>query len=72
MTEPDETMTRIGQGIELGQRGQRNDARQLFTKLWERPQLASPVRSPVSIPHYTSTSARSTASSETGKLPADT
>ncbi len=36
MTEPDETMTRIGQGIKLGQRGQRNDARQLFTKLWEQ------------------------------------
>ncbi len=34
MTEPDETMTRIGHGVELGQRGEKEDARRLFTELW--------------------------------------
>lgn len=36
MTEPDETMTRIGEGIALNQQGDRDQARQLFEELWER------------------------------------
>lgn len=34
MTEPDATMTRIGQGIELSQRGDRDAARYLFEEVW--------------------------------------
>lgn len=34
MAEPDETMTRIGQGIELSQRGDRDAAFRLFTDVW--------------------------------------
>lgn len=34
MTEPDATMTRIGQGMELGQRGERAAARELFAEVW--------------------------------------
>ena len=33
--EPDATMTRIGRGIELSQRGERDAARRLFSQLWE-------------------------------------
>jgi tetratricopeptide (TPR) repeat protein len=32
--ESDATMKRIGQGIELSQRGERNDASQLFAQVW--------------------------------------
>jgi len=32
--EPDTTMIRIGQGIELSQRGERDAARELFTEVW--------------------------------------
>ncbi|MEU4538985.1 hypothetical protein AB0G15_29450 [Streptosporangium sp. NPDC023825] len=35
MTEPDVTMARIGQGVELGRRGEREAARKLFSELWE-------------------------------------
>ncbi|MGJ6968088.1 hypothetical protein ACSDR0_39890 [Streptosporangium sp. G11] len=35
MTEPDVMMARIGQGVELGQRGEREAARELFSELWE-------------------------------------
>ncbi|WP_326826000.1 hypothetical protein [Streptosporangium sp. NBC_01756] len=35
MTEPDATMARIGQGIELGHSGDREAARRLFAGLWE-------------------------------------
>ncbi|MFI6454864.1 hypothetical protein ACIBF6_25265 [Streptosporangium amethystogenes] len=35
MTEPDATMARIGQGMELGQSGERAAARRLFSELWE-------------------------------------
>lgn len=34
MGEPDATMMRIGQGIELSQRGERDDVRQLFAQVW--------------------------------------
>ncbi len=34
MAEPDATMSRIGQGIELSQRGERGAARQLFAEVW--------------------------------------
>ncbi|MEP7036393.1 MAG: tetratricopeptide repeat protein [Dermatophilaceae bacterium] len=34
MSEPDPTMKRIGQGIELSQGGEREDARQLFAEVW--------------------------------------
>lgn len=34
MEEPDEAMTRIGQGIELSQRGDRDAARRVFTDAW--------------------------------------
>ncbi len=34
MGESDPTMKRIGQGIELSQRGERNDAGQLFAQVW--------------------------------------
>jgi hypothetical protein len=34
MTEPDPTMTRIGQGIELRQQGERGAARTLFAQVW--------------------------------------
>ncbi len=33
MSEPDAVMTRIGHAVELGQRGDRQDARQLFAEL---------------------------------------
>jgi hypothetical protein len=36
VTEPDETMSRISVGIELGQHGERDRARQLFTEVWEQ------------------------------------
>ncbi len=36
MTEPDETLTRIGQGVELGQRGERAAARRLFAEIWQQ------------------------------------
>ncbi len=36
MTQPDEMMTRIGHGIELSQRGDRDQARRLFADLWEQ------------------------------------
>lgn len=35
MTEPDVTMARMGRGVELGQRGEREAARELFSELWE-------------------------------------
>lgn len=35
MTEPDAIMTRIGKGIELGQRGELDAARSLFAEVWE-------------------------------------
>ncbi|MFF0312598.1 hypothetical protein ACFYSC_34655 [Streptosporangium sp. NPDC004379] len=35
MTGPDAMMARIGQGIELGNRGEREAARLLFSDLWE-------------------------------------
>ncbi|MEU5429852.1 hypothetical protein AB0H73_30255 [Streptomyces olivoreticuli] len=35
MSAPDPTMTEIGRGIELGQSGERERARRLFTDLWE-------------------------------------
>jgi hypothetical protein len=35
MTEPDATMVRIGEGIGLGERGEREAARRLFSDLWE-------------------------------------
>ncbi|GLW09087.1 hypothetical protein Misp01_42160 [Microtetraspora sp. NBRC 13810] len=35
MTVPDEIMLRIGKGVELGQRGDRDDARRLFSALWD-------------------------------------
>jgi hypothetical protein len=35
MTEPDATMVKIGQGIELGGSGEREAARRLFAELWE-------------------------------------
>ncbi|MBA3418862.1 MAG: tetratricopeptide repeat protein [Geodermatophilaceae bacterium] len=35
MSEPDDPMTRIGQGTELGQRGERAAARDLFVKVWD-------------------------------------
>ena len=34
MTVPDQTMTRIGDGIGLSQRGERGAARRLFAQLW--------------------------------------
>ncbi len=34
MSTPDETMSRIGQGMELSQRGERAAARQLFAEVW--------------------------------------
>lgn len=34
MAEPDETMTRIGHGMELGQQGEREAARLLFDDVW--------------------------------------
>jgi hypothetical protein len=36
MTEPDETMTRIGEGIGLSQRGEREAARRVFAEIWDR------------------------------------
>lgn len=36
MTEPDAVMTRVGQGIEFIQRGDRDTGRRLFTELWEQ------------------------------------
>ncbi|MGW0595358.1 hypothetical protein [Streptosporangium sp. NPDC002607] len=35
MTEPDVTMAKIGQGMELGQSGERAAARRLFSELWQ-------------------------------------
>ncbi|GAA3133382.1 hypothetical protein GCM10017600_45210 [Streptosporangium carneum] len=35
MTMPDAVMTRIGQGVELGHRGERDAARRLFAELWD-------------------------------------
>ncbi|GAA1793304.1 Get4 family protein [Planosporangium flavigriseum] len=35
MAEPDLIMARIGQGVELGQRGERAAARSLFAKIWD-------------------------------------
>ncbi len=34
MIEPDAAMTRIGRGLELGQHGEREAARSLFTEVW--------------------------------------
>jgi len=34
MTEPDATMTRIGEGIELSQHGEREAARAVFAQVW--------------------------------------
>lgn len=34
MTQPDEMMTRIGEGITLSQQGDRRNARQVFDRLW--------------------------------------
>lgn len=34
MSEPDATMTRIGEGIELSQRGEREAARRLYAAVW--------------------------------------
>jgi hypothetical protein len=36
VTEPDAVMTRVGEGIALCQRGDREAARQLLTELWEQ------------------------------------
>ena len=36
MTEPDAVMTRVGEGIALCQRGDREAARQLLTELWDQ------------------------------------
>ncbi len=36
MSEPDAVMTRIGHAVELGQRGERQNARQLFAELAEQ------------------------------------
>jgi len=36
VTKPDEMMTQIGHGIELSQRGDRDQARRLFAELWEQ------------------------------------
>ncbi|MER6175187.1 hypothetical protein [Streptosporangium sp. NPDC001681] len=35
MAEPDVTMAKIGQGMELGQSGERAAARRLFSELWQ-------------------------------------
>lgn len=35
MTQPDATMVRIGHGIELGHRGDRAAARQVFAEVWD-------------------------------------
>ena len=34
MTEPDVTMVRIGEAVELGRRGEREAARKLFSEVW--------------------------------------
>jgi len=36
VTDPDATMVQIGHAIELGQRGEREDARRLFAEVWEQ------------------------------------
>ena len=36
MTEPDATMTQIGRGVELSQRGEREAARHIFAAVWEQ------------------------------------
>lgn len=36
MSEPDEVMTRLGEGMALSQRGERSAARVLFATLWEQ------------------------------------
>ena len=35
MTEPDQVMTRVGEGIGLGRRGERAAARSLFATMWD-------------------------------------
>lgn len=35
MTEPDATTARIGRGLELGQRGERAAAREVFAEVWD-------------------------------------